>query len=549
MFHSVKMWKKIENEYVDICNGAEATVGINPPSEVYAYMRAAGCMMGKPKNNHGSKLCREVGNQIFAENKWIDAMELYNRAICAAKNVSSELVGIAYFNRSACFFELQMYEKCLVDINLAKEANLPQRLMCTIDKRRDDCLGFIEAGTQPVPFEPKLSFEAHPNFPEMANVLQIKRSKEFGLHVTATLDIDVGKIVVMEKAFMTAYRYEKFRRCDTCMKKDTNLIPCTRCTDTMFHCSECRASDFHKVECGMHTLPQEDNNDNQRHIIRSILQAINIFADVQQLQEFVEDAISSDPVEMPESLLDEKTKYRAFLKLWHEPNVDQRSMFGQQVYFVYQKLLDNAIIASKFNTKEKRLFLMHLVAQHYCIINYSGNIVFDNSDDLVGWHFEEFRSIIAMYLNHSCAPNATLVSFDGYNVIVTIRPIKADEQLFLSYFRNDKVQHSTKDRKKYILARCRFNCVCERCKGNSLPKGERNQIRKDGCFQYIERNKSKVNFEVEGPIQTQCAKELEEKCVEFLNRYGRKIWCDEIDFVTDCFRRLLAAKFNNKTTF
>lgn len=314
---------------------------------------------------------------------------------------------------------------------------------------------------------------------------------------------------------MTAYRYEKFRRCDTCMMKDTNLIPCPRCTDTMFHSSECGASDFHKVECGMHTLPDEDNNDNQRHIIRSILQAINMFANEEELQKFVEDAIFSDRMEVPESILDKKSNYRAFLKLWHEPNVYQRNMFGQQVYFVYKKLLDHPLIGSKFNTREKQRFLMHLVAQHYCIINYSGNIVFDNSDDLVGWNFEEFRSVTAMYLNHSCAPNATLLSFYGYNVIVTIRPINAGEQVFLSYFRNDKRQHSTTDRKKYILARCRFGCNCERCNGMSLSNGERNEIQKDETFRYIEQNKSKINFLVEGPIQTPSAKELEENVLIF----------------------------------
>ncbi len=546
------MWKKQNGEYIDICNGpATLACGINPPRDVYTFLQASDCMMGmgKPKSNHGSKLCREVGNRLFSEEKWIEAIGLYNRAICAAKNVSSELVGLAYANRSACFFELKMYEKCLVDINLAKEANFPQRLMAKLDKRRDDCLNFIEAGTHPVPFEPKLSFDTHPKFTGMACVLEIKSNKEFGRHITVTSDIDVGSIVVMEKAFMTAYRYEKFRRCDTCMMKDTNLMPCTRCTDTMFHSSECKASDFHKVECGMHTLPQEDQDDNQRHIIRTILPAINMFANAEELQTFVEDAIFSDPMEVPESILDEKSNYRAFLKLWHEPNVDQRKMFGQQVYFVYKKLLDNVSIGSKFDTKEKQRFLMHLVAQHYCIVNYSGNIVFDNSDDLVGWNFEEFRSVIAMYLNHSCAPNATLVSFDGYNVIVTIRPIKAGEQVFLSYFRNYKIQHSTIDRKKYILARCRYNCKCERCNGMSLPTGERNEMKQDECFRYIERNKSKINFLAEGQIQTESAKELEEKCVDFLNRYGGKIWCQEINFVTDCYRRLLASKFNNKIHF
>lgn len=71
-----------------------------------------------------------------------DAIELYNRAICAAKNSSSELAGLAYGNRPACFFKLKMYEKCLVDINLAKEANFPHRLMSKLDKRHDDCLSY-----------------------------------------------------------------------------------------------------------------------------------------------------------------------------------------------------------------------------------------------------------------------------------------------------------------------------------------------------------------------------------------------------------------------
>lgn len=543
------MWKKQNNEYIDICNGVGYCDRKNPPSAVFASLQEAGCMMGKPKSNQGSKLCREVGNKQFAEGKWIAAIDLYNRAICTATNVSSEFVGLAYANRSACFFELQMYENCLVDINLAKEAKFPQRLMAKLDNRRDKCLAFIKAGSHPIPFEPKLSFESHPKYTEMANVLEIKRNSEFGRHITVTCDIDVGKVVVMETAFMTAYRFEKFRRCDTCMMKDTNLMPCTKCFDTMFHSSECMASDFHKVECGMHTLHVEDEDDIQRHVIRSILQGVNLFATAKELQKFVEDAVFSDHMEIPESILDEKSKYRAFLKLWHEPNVYQRKMFGQQVYFVYKKLLDNPIVGSKFNSKETQRFLMHLVAQHYCIINYSGNIVFDNSDERVGWNLEEFRSVIAMYLNHSCAPNATLVSYNGYNVIVTIRPIKAGEQVFLSYFRNDRIQHSTIDRKKYISVRCGFSCNCERCNGKSLSTGERNEIKKDDCYRFIEQNKPEIDFLTERPIQTPLAKELEEKCIDLLNRYGRKIWCQEIDFVTDCYRRLLAVKFNNKIHF
>lgn len=543
------MWQKVSKDenahYKDICNEPNLP---ERPESVYKGLQSQGLMIPKPKSDHGSDMCRKVGNKLFEEGKWLRAIELYNRSLCCAERAPSEMISLSYANRSACFFEMKHYDKCLVDIDLAKRNKYPQRLMFKLDKRKADCLRLIKNGAQSVSFEPKLSFEPDEKFPCMANVLEIKRNDEFGRHIITKCDIAVGQTLLLEEAYMTAHRYEKFTRCDGCMKKDANLIPCKTCSQAMF-CSNVCAKIFHQIECGIQTMPDENCNDNQLHIIRSMLQAIYIFPTVEELQSFVENAISSDPLEIPESILDEKSRYRAFLKLWYEPNIFYINTFGQQVYFVYQTLMENPIIGPKFNSGKKKRFLMHLVAQHFCIINYSGNIVFDNSDDLVGWESNEFRSVITLYVNHSCTPNVTLVSFNGYNVLVTIRPIKKGDQLFLTYFRNDKIHHSTADRQRYLLARGRFRCNCKRCNNETPSTAERETMKKDEGYMFVRKNKYKVSYGSYGALDTDLARMLQGRCVEFLNRYGEKIWSDEVDLVAYCYRRILAAKYENEIRF
>lgn len=540
------MWQKVTNDehahYKDFCNPRKTH---DRPEKIYRKIRSQGLLVPKNKNDLQSTVARNIGNESFMNGKFLSAMNSYNRSLCAAE--IPELMSLAYGNRSAVFFELKQYDKCLRDIELAKKLNFPEHLMPKLVKRQEACLA--QTGSNGREFQPKLSFEPSKNFPEMANVLEIKYEKQYGRHIVANCDIDVGETIVMEKAFQTAHRYEKFRRCDSCMKKDLNFIPCPNCSETMFCSNECSTSVYHQVECNMNTIPDEFCNDNQLNIIRSILQAIYTFTTVDELQSFVEDAISSDQSEIPESILDEKSRYRAFLKLWYEPKAYERDTFAQQVYFVYQTFLENEIIGPKFNSARKKRFLMHLVAQHYCIVNYSGNIVFDNSDDRVGWDANEFRSVLASYVNHSCAPNVTLLSYDGYNVLVTIRPIKAGEQIFVSYFRNDRIQHSKTDRNVYLLARSRFSCKCERCNGDKPTAEEQDAMKFDPCYQYIKNNKREIDFRSDNVKKMEVAAVLEQKCVEWLNRHGQKKWCDETDCVTDTYRRLLALKYNDQIRF
>lgn len=163
-------------------------------SKMIAVSEATANLAGlkiKEKNNTKSSYYRKMGNKKLEKEEWLDAMSLYNQSLCYAE-IDSENVSLAYANRSACFFHLKMYDKCLVDIDLAKQAN-PMNLMPDLDKRHKDCLQLMETFES----EDKLSYEADKRFPGMANVLEIRCDKRFGRHIIAK----VNKIVMEMVAY------------------------------------------------------------------------------------------------------------------------------------------------------------------------------------------------------------------------------------------------------------------------------------------------------------------------------------------------------------
>lgn len=256
------LWKKETNNrssiFVDILKKTRKDYNIN--SRIVAEEKEFFKKLAQSTNrktNQSSLNYRQNGNSKFMQQDWLEAMDLYNRSLCFAE-VASENVSIAYANRSACFFQMQMYENCLTDIQLAKEADYPVHLMPKLEKRESDCRKFMKTIARNEEFVPKLCCDADANFSGMANVLQIQCSDEFGRYVTANEDIDVGKTVLVEEAFLLSASSTKMIRCLTCAKMSMNFIACDRCTNAMFCNSVCvDKNDFHKVECkcqGFHLL-------------------------------------------------------------------------------------------------------------------------------------------------------------------------------------------------------------------------------------------------------------------------------------------------------
>ncbi|XP_031627766.1 SET and MYND domain-containing protein 4-like, partial [Contarinia nasturtii] len=224
---------------------------------------------------------RQKGNELFAEKKWIYAMEYYNKSLCFAKE-GSELMGLAYANRSSCFFNMQMYSKCLTDIENAKQNNYPEEKMSKLDERKAKCSAILTKETdQSDIFEPKLDYEPNENFPCFANVLRIAQNNENGRHVVATTNIDVGKTVMVDQSYFAETFNQKYGRCNICLRSAEILKPCQKCAFTMF-CPRCEGNSFHDFECdiNLNYFGSLSFMSFRMVVIRSILLAMDAYPDI-----------------------------------------------------------------------------------------------------------------------------------------------------------------------------------------------------------------------------------------------------------------------------
>lgn len=533
------LWQKQKGIYENICENKNGNSTIE---EQYSSLKSMGWMKPEMKNNDKSKMCRNLGNMLFRSNSWFDAMECYNESLSQAEN-GTENISLAYANRSACFLNFGMYDKCLVDIELAKRAGYPAKSMPKLDQRKKECLEMMKKSDQVPTIEATLDYESDKRFPCMANVLQIERNDEFGRMVTAKCDIPAGKIVLIEKAFMMSYINSKQRRCSTCLKSHTNLVPCKKCTLALFCSGKCEENRFHRYECGLRMSKEDHINHIQMDVYRSILTALEIFPNVKDLIRFVEEAVHPKNVtKIPEKLSDDSSKYEAFLQLWNSGSEDRFNMLA--TYTVYRMLLNQPTIKKKFLSVKHQRFLMNLVGHHSCIIQCnSGALVRAADDDCFTRDTTEPQTFIANYMNHSCAPNVDVVPVDDHKFCVTIRPIKKGEQLQLSYFRNDpkRLIFDTRLRQKQLKIMCGFECECEQCCLEFPSAAEQKAMKSDQLLLYIRQQ--------EGDLQKYDGTEIRNlmnKCVEFLNKYGRMKWAQELGEVGQKHIELLAHKYRKK---
>lgn len=201
------------------------------------------------KSSENAEATRSAGNKFYVERSFFNALEKYNESLCFAV-AGSEAIGLAFANRSAVYFEMKLYEKCLKNIELAKANGYPDKNFTILDKRVEKCAEQIKAGNEAQkdenPFDfIKLNHKANPKLPFVADCLELKSSDKFGRFVITNQDLRVGDIVAIEKPkfriIKSDARYEscqeknKFQRCAFCLKDNLmDLIPCESCSASKF---------------------------------------------------------------------------------------------------------------------------------------------------------------------------------------------------------------------------------------------------------------------------------------------------------------------------
>lgn len=519
------LWKKENGIYENICINSKYDAG--EVEKIYKQMNLKNYTINKIKNNATSTFYRELGNDIFEKKNYYDTIMAYNKSLVYAENGTSN-VSLAYANRSACFFNMKLYEKCLIDIDLAIAARCSDNLRTKLLSRKSRCLKFIEKNAQFAIIEPKLDFVADERYPCLANILQIEQNDEFGRMITTKEDIPAGKIVMIEKPFMNI-PLQCRRVCGTCLDGWTNLVPCPKCTSIMFCKGECEANQLHKIECGMLFSLDAKDHIFSLYIFRSILFALEILPDVRILMDFIANTIDDGNTKVfTEQVNDDLLKYRTFLQMWYANELTERTEFPIQVYGVYKMLLNLPTIKRKFLTLKHQRFLMNLIGHHSCIIR------------------SNTTSPMANLLNHSCAPNVVLIRLGNRNLCVTIRPIEKDGQLFVNYFQQSSMDEYlvNKKRQDHLKQLFEFKCKCERCclqiptvkqfqaiKADPLFSYNRQHIKEPSMHGAQEREKILSDFQM------------------FLNKFGRNYWTEEFEIISRKYVEFLQFKYQNMVVF
>lgn len=461
---------------------------------------------------------REMGNSRFAHRAWHQAIQYYNESLCFAKP-DSEHISLAYANRSACFYQMMLYDKCLIDIELAKKWNYPQRLMSKLDKRHDDCKKLINAGQSVQADKPKLSSDPNDQFSFLADSVRIDFHES--RRIVATTDLSVGQTIFLEPPYIGETLAGKYKTCNICLSANENLIPCDGCTVAMFCNGKCKQNDLHRFECGIKKCAIVTNSypvNIRMPLVRSIMMAVNNFPTIDALMEFVEKIMSNKTVDV-QGLDEETTKYSEFLKM--KP-VQYSTDLIPVLWAMYKMMMKDTNIANVFNTIKYQRFLMHLILKHLLILNRSASFQdwnFANQNN----NFKQYKAKIAFHLNlsqslfeHSCAPNIAFVLANGFTSGIVMRPVKAGEQLFV--IQSESLPKSYSERQKILQMTYGIQCKCELCEPQCSALRSNRNIATNSDFQFA----------------LQCCREQTpnpEILITVLNKFGRKRWCRELDMV------------------
>lgn len=533
------LWQKESNRknafYTDLTKqmGIEGKLNMRK----FLELRAQNNPQALAKNDQIALQKREKGNQHFRQGEFLYALESYNESICFAESKSKNL-SLGYANRAATFLKMKQYNECLVDIALAKNSGYPKDLMPKLNQRYDDCLKGISEGTQYERHHAQLDFEPDEKFPCMANVLKIERNDDGEYVMVAKEDIDIGKTIVLEKIFLKYLSAERAQKCNICLKSYTNLFPCDKCSAAMFCSDECFAHFLHEYECGAVAYTENSAlNGSVMNDVRSILLAINMFATIDDLIAFVEETINRDPNELPDSLLDAKSQYRAFLKLTINDYMLSKDQVICIMSDVYMQLMKMPKIEGMFKSKKHRQFLMHLIGHHIKIIEYNSVQGFiEKSEGKIECY--NHTVLIEKYVKHSCAPNVVTCEGHGNHVFVTIRPVKKGDHINFSFF--NFLLYPNVERQLKLWERKRITCQCIRCEGISPSVQQRRRMAVDPDYIGITTHFPDTYSEL---LQIFFDKEnepfsnvvLAEKCISFLRKYKEVPWCREIGQVVEIY--------------
>lgn len=415
------------------------------------------------KSTERSIVLRKKANNLFTrkhEDDLYNALEMYNACICFAENDSEEL-SIAFANRSAVYFELRLYERCLENIALVKlMSTYPTRLLDKLLQRESQCMSELSDGhslskenlMEQYTFEPKILHRPHTEVPGISETLLLKESTKYGRYVITTKDIEPGEIISIASPYESALKKSFFyKRCSFCLSENhLSLIPCTGCTSAMFCNTKCMMDSlqsFHGFECSIVGYINAEL-DSWPLAIRLTILSFMSFESVEQLDTFIEQYRNIKSTVFTPLIDANLTKKQIHLHQIISLENNEKHMSSSALFNLYvstANIFNILMQYTKFgalcsgskcfdDSKQNAISnLLELLYRFHLIVKSNAHAMIQLSAGETDISYASGIYPFCSMLNHSCVLNVERFYKNKQMVLVAVRSIKAGEQIFDNY--------------------------------------------------------------------------------------------------------------------
>ncbi|KXJ77847.1 hypothetical protein RP20_CCG006249 [Aedes albopictus] len=412
------------------------------------------------KDDQKARKLREQANEFYRKNPTGDmyrVLRMYNEAICWAREGGEE-AGMGFGNRSAIYFKMGKYERCLANVELAKANGYPEGKMEKLEERKRKCLEALDGKKEEVAGGKAEAEDVMGN-------LQLIDTKECGRSLTSKKDLGVGDIAVMEHPSLVVVEPEAiYRRCNHCgSMNELDLIACRSCVSAMYCSEECREdayNRYHKYECAViEDLKILFRGPKPTRMflltLRLFWMALDVLiADGEGFLKKYQENLKSyrDPLK-----IDLRKDLHLHVLASDEPDTSS-DLTGKGVtqfvtVLMYKVAVEENEAVPVEVRKDNDCLLLGII---YKLVLLARGICDQSKDDLTC-----FYPLLQM-INHSCAPNAErLVTAGLRSTILAKRPINTGEQVTICYFPNGSTDYKDKSKRKALHTE--FECRCLGC--------------------------------------------------------------------------------------
>ena len=482
---------------------------------------------GRPrtqKSSVASESTRLEGNMLFKKGNFSGALEKYTESAFSAEynSINSPCLAMALANRSAALFQTNSYLHARKDAEMAMRFGYPEKLLYKLLERIGKCymkegnfanakrcfrdaLLALSKSELTIGCKNKLALQYHkfeticasskedtlknerdgePQInPEQEKVdcnamytcatsaFSIISDSLSGRHAVATRDINVGELIIFEKAFASVLFHEnRLTHCHHCFGRCKTLIGCIFC-DAVGFCSEiCREmgwKKYHSVECRFINHLYVADTGFGHLALRTILTA-----GLQYLMDF-DDNLVGGLDNSDQRVYDSMSYLSVYGLIGHSKKRSLSDLFRRSVLaafllkFIDQEDFFTSELSGDSLFKKKLCIGSHILKQLQmlpCNAHEVSELRVDKSS-IADSELKEIGSAIyatLSLLNHSCDPSVVRYSYGSSCALRTIKKIPKGGMIVDNYGAVYAVS-TLNDRQDLVSSQYYFNCCCEAC--------------------------------------------------------------------------------------